>query len=51
MYITDSKRLTMAGAKKMMAVAIGRAEETGIQISVVIKICCYCFCSCWYQNQ
>jgi glc operon protein GlcG len=36
MYFTGTKRLTVAGAKKMMAVAIGRAEEAGIQISVVI---------------
>jgi uncharacterized protein GlcG (DUF336 family) len=36
MYVADTKRLTTAGAKKMMAVAIGRAEEAGIEISVVI---------------
>jgi uncharacterized protein GlcG (DUF336 family) len=36
MYVADTKRLTAAGAKKMMAVAIGRAEQAGIQISVVI---------------
>jgi uncharacterized protein GlcG (DUF336 family) len=36
MYVADSKRLTYAGAKKMMATAIGRAEEAGIAISVAI---------------
>jgi glc operon protein GlcG len=36
MYVADTKRLTSAGAKKMMAVAVGRAEKAGIQISVAI---------------
>ena len=30
MYVADSKRLTHAGAKKMMATAIGKAEQAGI---------------------
>jgi uncharacterized protein GlcG (DUF336 family) len=36
MYVTDSKRLTGAGAKKMMASAIAAAEKSGIAISVAI---------------
>src|SRR5262245_38726479 len=36
MYFADSRRLTMAGAKKMMATAIAAAEKAGIQISVAI---------------
>ena len=36
MYFEDSKRLTAAGAKKMMATAIGRAQEAGIAVSVAI---------------
>jgi len=36
MYIADTKRLTLAGARKMMATAIGRAEEAGVAISVAI---------------
>ena len=36
MYVADTKRLTLAGAKKMMATAIGRAEEAGVAISVAI---------------
>ena len=33
MYVA-SKRLTLAGAKKMMATAVAMAEEAGIAISV-----------------
>ena len=36
MYIADAKRLTHAGAKKMMTVATGRAQEFGIAISCAI---------------
>jgi glc operon protein GlcG len=36
MYVADSKRLTNAGAKKMMAVAIERAQKDGIAIVVAI---------------
>jgi glc operon protein GlcG len=36
MYVADSKRLTSAGAKKMMATAIGLAQEAGIAITVAI---------------
>ena len=36
MYVTSTKRLTYAGAKKMMATAIGAAEQAGIAISVAI---------------
>ena len=36
MFVADSKRLTLAGARKMMATAIGRAEEAGVAISVAI---------------
>src|SRR6476660_4389677 len=36
MYVADTKRLTSAGAKKMMATAIARAEEAGISITVAI---------------
>jgi uncharacterized protein GlcG (DUF336 family) len=36
MYVADSKRLTTAGAKKMMATAIGLAEKAGIAITVAI---------------
>ena len=30
MYVADSKRLTSAGARKIMATAIGKAQEAGI---------------------
>ncbi|MGB7543399.1 MAG: hypothetical protein WBM28_15475 [Burkholderiales bacterium] len=30
MYVAESKRLTHAGAKKMMATAVDRAERAGI---------------------
>jgi uncharacterized protein GlcG (DUF336 family) len=36
MYVADAKRLTYAGAKKMMSTAIGMAEQAGIAISVAI---------------
>ena len=36
MYVTDAKRLTGAGAKKMMATAIAAAERDGIAIAVAI---------------
>jgi glc operon protein GlcG len=36
MYIADSKRLTTAGAKKIMATAITLAGEAGIAISCAI---------------
>lgn len=36
MYVADSKRLTAAGARKMMATAIAEAERAGIAISVAI---------------
>ncbi len=36
MYVTNSRRLTLAGARKMMATAIGMAEEAHIAISVAI---------------
>lgn len=35
-YVADSKRLTAAGAKKMMATAIERAQKDGIAIVVAI---------------
>jgi len=35
-YFVDSKRLTMAGARKMMATAIARAQEAGIAVTVAI---------------
>lgn len=36
MYFADSKRLTLAGARKMMATAMARAEASTIPISVAI---------------
>ena len=36
MYVADSKRLTLAGAKKIMAAATALAAESGIAVSVVI---------------
>ena len=36
MYIADAKRLTTAGAKKMMATAIARAEQAGVAVTVAI---------------
>ncbi len=36
MYVTTGKRLTMDGAKKMMATAIDKAKQAGIAVSVAI---------------
>jgi uncharacterized protein GlcG (DUF336 family) len=36
MYVADSKRLTSAGARQMMAAALAAAEKSGIAISVAI---------------
>lgn len=36
MYVTNSKRLTNDGAKKMMASAIAKAKEAGIAVSIAI---------------
>ena len=36
MYVENSKRLTMAGARKIMATAIARAEAEKIAVSVAI---------------
>ncbi len=36
MYVTHSKRLTLAGAKKMMETAIAAAEKAGHAIAVAI---------------
>jgi glc operon protein GlcG len=36
MYVAQSKRLTGAGAKKIMATAIARAQEAGIAVTVAI---------------
>ena len=36
MYVTTAKRLTMDGARKMMATAIAKAKQAGIAVSVAI---------------
>src|SRR5579859_6738695 len=36
MYIADAKRLTAAGAKKIMSTAIAKAQEAGVAVSVAI---------------
>jgi glc operon protein GlcG len=36
MHVTSSKRLTMDGAKKMMATAVDKAKEAGISASIAI---------------
>ena len=36
MYVENSKRLTLAGARKMMQTAMGMAEEARIPIAVAI---------------
>jgi glc operon protein GlcG len=36
MDVADAKRLTAAGAKRIMATAIARAQEAGIAVSVAI---------------
>jgi len=35
-YVANSKRLTVAGAKKMMDAAVGQAEKAGYAIAVAI---------------
>ncbi|HXZ55149.1 MAG TPA: heme-binding protein [Burkholderiales bacterium] len=36
MYVADSKRLTHAGAKKIVDTAVAKARQAGIAISVVV---------------
>ena len=36
MYLADSKRLTAAGARKVMDTALARAREAGIAVSVAV---------------
>ena len=36
MYVADSKRLTHAGAKKIVDTAVAKAKQAGIAISVVV---------------
>src|SRR5690349_4312667 len=36
MYVTQGRRLTAAGAKKIMATALARAQEAGLAITVAI---------------
>src|SRR5436309_632717 len=36
MYIADAKRLTAAGARKIMTTAIAKAQEAGVAVSVAI---------------
>ena len=36
MYVTNSKRLTLAGAKKMMEIATAHAERAGYSVAVSI---------------
>lgn len=36
MYISDAKRLTAAGAKKIMSAAIAAAEKAGIPVTVAV---------------
>src|SRR3954467_7705604 len=36
MYIADAKRLTMAGAKKIMSTATAKAQESGIAITIAV---------------
>src|SRR5688572_15595775 len=36
MYVANSKRLTLAGARKMMDIAVDKAEKAGIAIAVAI---------------
>ena len=36
MYVANTKRLTLVGARTMMATAIGEAEAAGIPIAVAI---------------
>jgi glc operon protein GlcG len=36
MYVADAKRLTAAGAKKIVATAVARAQEAGLAVTVAI---------------
>ena len=36
MYVADAKRLTSAGARKVMDTALARAKEAGIAVSVAV---------------
>jgi len=36
MDVADSKRLTNAGARKIMAVAVAKAQEAGIAVSIAV---------------
>jgi len=36
MYVADAKRLTAAGARKIMATALGLAEQAGTAVSIAI---------------
>ena len=36
MYVTNSKRLTTEGAKKMMATALAKAKQAGVAVSIAI---------------
>jgi glc operon protein GlcG len=36
MYVASSQRLTLSGARKIVAAAMARAEEAGVAISVVV---------------
>ena len=36
MYVADTKRLTSAGAKRLMDTALGLAEQAGVAVSVAI---------------
>jgi uncharacterized protein GlcG (DUF336 family) len=36
MYVSDAKRLTNAGARKIMATATARAQEAGIPVTIAI---------------
>ena len=36
MYVAETKRLTASGARKMMATAIGSAQDAGIAVTVAI---------------
>jgi len=36
MYVADAKRLTLAGAKKMLATAVAGAEKAGIAVTVAV---------------
>ena len=36
MFVADSKRLTSAGAKQLMATAIGLAEKVGVAVTVAV---------------